>query len=110
MPQRQEIQWAQLRVGIMVTAALIILILAIFFISGQIGFVTRKYTLRAYFPSAEGLRPGSQVELAGIPAGSIKDIRLSEDRDPNRSVEVVLSVQSKFRSEIRADSVANETT
>ncbi len=110
MPQRQEIQWAQLRVGIMVTAALIILVVAIFFISGQIGFLTPKYTLRAYFPSAEGLRPGSQVELAGIPVGSIKDIRLSPYRDPNRGVEIVLSIQRKFQHEIRADSVANETT
>ena len=110
MPQRQEIQWAQLRVGIMVTVALIILIVAIFFVSGQIGFVTRKYSLRAYFPSAEGLRPGSQVSLAGIPAGSIKDVRLSESRDPNRAVEIVLSIPKKFQHEIRADSVANETT
>lgn len=110
MPQRQEIQWAQLRVGIMVTVALIILVVATFFVSGQIGFVTRKYTLRAYFPSAEGLRPGSQVSLAGIPAGSIKDVRLSDSRDPNRAVEIVLSIQRKFQREIRADSVANETT
>jgi phospholipid/cholesterol/gamma-HCH transport system substrate-binding protein len=94
----------------MVAVALIILVVAIFSVSGQIGFVTRKYTLRAYFPSAEGLRPGSPVDLAGIPAGSIKDIRLSQYRDPNRSVEIVLSIQRKFQREIRADSVANETT
>jgi len=94
----------------MVTVALIILVVAVFFVSGQIGFVTRKYTLSAYFPSAEGLRPGSQVSLAGIPAGSIKDVRLSDSRDANRSVEVVLSIQRKFQHEIRADSVANETT
>jgi phospholipid/cholesterol/gamma-HCH transport system substrate-binding protein len=110
MPQRQEIRWAQLRVGVMVSAALIIMVVAIFFISGQIGFVTRKYTLRAYFPSAEGLRPGSQVDLAGIPAGSIKEVLLSQDRDPDRAVEVVLTMHRKFRHEIRADSVANETT
>jgi len=110
MPQRQEIQWAQLRVGIMVTVALIILVVVIFFISGQIGFVTRKYTLRAYFPSAEGLRPGSQVDLAGIPVGSIKDIRLSQYREPDKAVEIALSIQRKYQREIRADSVANETT
>jgi len=94
----------------MVAVALIILVVAIFFVSGQIGFVTRKYTLLAYFPSAEGLRPGSQVSLAGIPAGSIKDVRLSDSRDPNRAVELALSIPKKFQHEIRADSVANETT
>jgi phospholipid/cholesterol/gamma-HCH transport system substrate-binding protein len=94
----------------MVTVALIILVVAIFFVSGQIGFITRKYSLRAYFPSAEGLRPGSQVTLAGIPAGSIKDIHLSESRDPDRAVEIVLSIPRGFQHEIRADSVANKTT
>jgi phospholipid/cholesterol/gamma-HCH transport system substrate-binding protein len=110
MPQRKEIHWAQLRVGIMVTISLIVLSVAIFLISGQIGFITRKYTLHAYFPGAEGLRPGSEVDLAGIPAGAVKAIRISPYQDPQRSVEIDLKIMQKFRDQIRADSVANQTT
>ncbi|PYV20165.1 MAG: MCE family protein, partial [Acidobacteria bacterium] len=43
MPQRKELQWSQLRVGAMTTASLIVLAVGIFFISGQVGFLTRKY-------------------------------------------------------------------
>jgi len=110
MPQRKEIRWAQLRVGIMATASLVVLATAIVLISGQIGFITSKYRLHAYFPTAEGLRPGSAVELAGIPAGSVKSIRLSSFQDRQRSVDIVLQIRRRYQDEIRADSVANQTT
>ena len=110
MPQRKEIKWAQLRVGVMVAAGLIVFAIAIFFISGQIGFITRKYTLHAYFATAAGLRPGSQVEVAGVPAGTIRAVRLSTDRDPRRAVEIVIQIARAFQGDIRADSVANQTT
>lgn len=110
MPQRKEIQWAQLRVGIMVAISLIVFAVAIFLISGQIGFITRKYTLHAFFPTAEGLRPGSEVDLAGIPAGTVKTIRISAYHDPKRSVEIELKIMRKYRDQIRADSIANQTT
>lgn len=110
MPQRKEIQWAQLRVGIMVAAALIVFAVAIFLISGQIGFITRKYTLHAFFPTAEGLRPGSEVDIAGIPAGTVRAIVISQYHDPQRSVEIDLKIMRKYRDQIRADSIANQTT
>jgi len=110
MPQRKEIRWAELRVGLMVISGLIIFAVAIFFISGQIGFITRKYTLHAYFPTAGGLRAGSQVELAGIPAGSVHEVRISKFQDPARAVEIVMRVARDYQEQIRADSVAGETT
>jgi phospholipid/cholesterol/gamma-HCH transport system substrate-binding protein len=107
MAQRKELQWAQLRVGIMVTVGLIVLIVAIFFISGSVGFLTRKYTLRAYFSEAGGLREGAQVQLAGIPVGNVSAIQLSPFADPNRAVEVVMKVNRKYQDQIRADSEAS---
>ena len=110
MPQRKEIRWAQLRVGIMVSVSLIILAVGIFLISGQIGFLARKYTLRAYFSGASGLRPGSEVHVAGLPAGTVQSIRISNLPDPQRAVEVFMSVARKYQDNIRADSEADETT
>lgn len=109
MPQRKEVQWAQLRVGITVTVCLVILIIGVFLVSGQIGFITRKYTLRAYFANAEQLRPGSSVDLAGIPVGTVKSVNVSDSPDPNRSVEIVMSVERKYQNEIRQDSVVDQT-
>lgn len=110
MPQRKDLKWSQLRVGIMVTVSVIVLAVGIFFISGQIGFLSRKYTLKTYFSSAGGLHEGAQVRVAGIPAGNVDSIRLSESSDPNRAVEVTLKIARRYEREIRADSEADQTT
>ena len=111
MPQRKEIRWAELRVGIMVAVSLIIFALAIVLIGGQIGFLTPKYTLHAYFSSASGLRPGSTVQIAGIPAGTVNAIRISNvQNDPRRAVEIDMRMAKKYQNEIRADSEADQTT
>lgn len=110
MPQRKEIRWAQLRVGIMVSVSLLVFAVAIVLISGQIGFLTRKYTLRSYFSNASGLRPGSQVQVAGIPAGTVEAVRISGQHDPQRAVDIEMRIAKKYQNEIRADSEADQTT
>ncbi len=110
MPQRKEIQWAQLRVGITVAVCLLILIVGVFVVSGQIGFITRKYTLRAYFATAAQLRPGSQVDLSGIPVGTVKSVDISNSHDPNRAVVIAMSIARKYQDEIRDDSEVDQTT
>lgn len=107
MAQRKELQWSELRVGITIAAALVVLVVGIFFISGTTGFLARTYTLKAYFSEAGGLRNGAQVQLAGIPVGNVSQIRLSPYNDPNRAVEVVMKVSRRYRNEIRADSEAS---
>ncbi len=106
MPQRKEIKWSQLRVGILVATSLVVLAIGIFLISGQIGFLARKYTLRTYFSEASGLREGAQVQLAGIPIGNVRAIRISPYSEPLRAVEVDVKVAKRYQNQIRADSVA----
>jgi len=105
MPQRKEIKWSQLRVGILVALSLIILAVGIFLISGQVGFLTRRYTLKTYFSEASGLREGAQVQLAGIPVGNVSAIRISPYTEPLRAVEVDMKVTKRYQDQIRADSV-----
>lgn len=110
MPQRKELTWGQLRVGVMVGVALVIIVVGIFFVSGPVGVLRGHFVLRAYFAEAEGLREGSQVQLAGVPAGSVSRIRLSTSADPNRAVEVEMKISQTFQHDIRADSVASIQT
>lgn len=110
MPQRKQVAWAQLRVGTLVIVSLAIFALAVFFISGQIGFLTRRYTLKTYFSGAGGLREGAQVRLAGIPVGNVESIRISSYTEPDRAVEIDVRLTRKYRSQIRADSVATLET
>ena len=60
MPHRKDIRWAQLRVGAMVTASLIIFAVAIFLISGQIGHFS------------ESLRP-LKLNTLQVPAFTLDD-------------------------------------
>ena len=110
MPQRKQISWAQLRVGILAIVSLAILTVGIFLISGEVGFLSRKYTLKTYFSGAGGLRPGSQVRVAGIPVGTVTEINLSRYTEPARAVEVLMRVPRDFQSQIREDSVATLAT
>jgi phospholipid/cholesterol/gamma-HCH transport system substrate-binding protein len=110
MPQRKQISWAQLRVGVMVLVSLAVFGVGIFFISGQVGIFTRKYTLKTYFSGASGLRAGSQVRVAGVPVGVVNSIRISDFVEPDRAVEVTMRIPVSYQKEIRADSVARLAT
>ncbi len=110
MPQHERVQWAQLRVGIMVIVSLIVFAVAIFFISGQAGFFTRHYVLKAYLSSAGELREGAQVRLAGIAVGNVSKITISPYDDARRAVEVDLKIANNYQRRIRTDSVASVDT
>jgi phospholipid/cholesterol/gamma-HCH transport system substrate-binding protein len=110
MPQRQQVTWAQLRVGTMVVVSLAVMAIGIFFISGQVGFLSRRYTLKAYFSGAAGLREGAQVRLAGIAVGNVARIQISPYPERERAVEIVMRVTRANQNQIRADSVATLET
>ena len=110
MPQHERVKWAQLRVGGLVIAGLAVFAIGVFFISGQVGFFTRHYSLKAYLRSAGDLREGAQVRLAGIAVGSVAKIRISPYTDKKRAVEVDLSIARTYQNEIRADSEASVET
>jgi phospholipid/cholesterol/gamma-HCH transport system substrate-binding protein len=111
MPQRREaITWGQLRVGLTVGFALIIVAVGILLISRGVGALSRHYSLKAYFPEAEGLRSGAEVDLAGVPAGNVDRVYVSDSRNVNRAVVVVMSLRKDFQHDIRTDSVATIQT
>jgi phospholipid/cholesterol/gamma-HCH transport system substrate-binding protein len=94
----------------MVIVSLIVFGVAVFFISGQGGFFTRHYTLKAYLSSAGDLREGAQVRLAGIGVGNVSKIGISPYDDNRRAVEIDLTIASSFQKKIRTDSVASIET
>ncbi len=110
MPQQERVQWAKLRVGILVVVSLVVFAIGVFFISGQEGIFTRHYTLKAYLPSAGGLREGADVRLTGIYVGSVAKIRISPYPDKARAVEIDLKIARNFQNDIRGDSVASVNT
>ncbi|MGH9581272.1 MAG: MlaD family protein, partial [Terriglobales bacterium] len=109
MPSQKQVSWAQLRVGITVLVASVILAVTIFLVTGTTGLFTKSIRLKAYFDNAEGLRLGAPVRLQGVDIGNVTGVRIVPDR-PASPVEVTLKVSTKYHFSLRKDSVATLNT
>lgn len=110
MAQRKSMSWSELRVGALVIASFFLLAVAIFFIGGETGFLTSRYSISLFFPEAEGLKAGAEVWLEGVTVGNVRTVLITSDPDPQKSVKVDLSLDSRFQDIIREDSVAQILT
>lgn len=113
MPATQRyLGFRGLRVGIFVASTLIALAFLIINASGDFNPFERKLRLRARFISADGLRPGAEVQLAGIVIGRVEDVRfLPPDDTQPAKIEAILSVSAEIdgrpiNERIRTDSTA----
>ena len=114
-PTRKTIGLREVRVGIFIIVAIVVLIALILNASGDISFRSKKH-LKVKFASAEGLRKGAEVRLAGVHIGKVDDVNLlkpSDDQNADR-VEALLSVDSTIDGKpitdfIRTDSKAQLT-
>ena len=103
MPSQQEVQWSQLKVGVLVIVALSALTALIFLISGNSGFVSGKLTIRSYFENSAGLKVGAPVNLEGVAIGNVKSIHIVPDRKLT-PVEVIMKINKRFMPALHADS------
>jgi phospholipid/cholesterol/gamma-HCH transport system substrate-binding protein len=103
LPSQKQLKWSQLKVGITVISAAIILAVLIILMSGG-GLFTSKIIVKSYFPDASGLTPGSPVRLSGVDIGNVKAVRVVPGR-PLDPVEVLMKVNTKYRFFLRKDSV-----
>ena len=78
MAQRNQVSWAQLRVGMLVIVSLTIFGLMAFLMTGQ-DYFDPKMKLVVYLENAGGLKKGDPVRLAGIDIGNIDDIAISNE-------------------------------
>jgi phospholipid/cholesterol/gamma-HCH transport system substrate-binding protein len=105
MAQRRSLAWTELRVGILVVVSFALLALAIFYVSGESGIFTKRYTVTAYFASANGLRSGAEVWLEGVTIGNVDEVKISKEADPRKAVSVALKLDESYRNIIRSDSM-----
>lgn len=104
MPPESKARWARLRVGILAIAALIILAVLIFLITGSQPLFERHAELYTYLNDAASLTPGAPVNLNGIPTGKVTDIRLSGLTQPDKIVKITMRVRSNMLPAIPVDS------
>jgi phospholipid/cholesterol/gamma-HCH transport system substrate-binding protein len=103
MAQRKQLTWAELRVGIFVLGGLIILMVAIFYVTGA-SFLGPKYKLITYLPEVDGLNTGAPVALDGVEIGNVQSITLTpHPTSRDQSITLVMRIDSKYKDQIRID-------
>jgi phospholipid/cholesterol/gamma-HCH transport system substrate-binding protein len=110
VPSQQEVQWSQLKVGVLVLVALVALAALIFLMSGSTGGIfSRKITLLSYFENSAGLKNGAPVNLEGVTIGTVTDIKIVPARKLT-PVEVTMKIGSRYRDAVHTDSTSSLET
>ena len=111
MKRSVKITWDQLRVAGLILAAFAILGAAAYTLGKAADLFAKRYNLIVFLPSANGLRPGGSVTLAGQLVGTVKDIEfLPVDFDTTRNLRITARVNRDVREQIRKDSEARLRT
>jgi phospholipid/cholesterol/gamma-HCH transport system substrate-binding protein len=106
MAIQTKVKWAKLRVGILAVAALVILTILIFLITGNVNLFESRVKLYTYLNDAATLTDAAPVNLNGIQIGKVKRIGLSGSKDPKRLVRVEMEVPESSLRSIPVDSVS----
>jgi len=114
MPQRKQLTWTELRVGLFVLVGLSVLAAGIFYVTGQ-GILGPKYRLKTYLPEVSGLAKGATVRVDGVEVGNVESITFlprtpGKAMERNKNIEVVMRVDRKFQTDILTDSMASLRT
>ena len=114
MPQRKQLTWTELRVGLFVLVGLSVLAAGIFYVTGS-QILGPKYRIKTYLPEVAGLANGAVVRVDGVEVGNVQSIKLlprtaGKAMDHNKNIEVVMRVDRKFQTDILTDSMASLRT
>lgn len=109
MPDRSRLHWSQLKVGLVAVAALVILAVLIFLLTGSRGLFRRDATIHMYVGDASGTATAAPVRLHGFLVGTVEGIQLSGDADPRRAVRFDLEIEAKYLQNIPKDSIGSIT-
>ncbi len=109
MRTSKSLSWSELKVGIIIIVALVILAVGVLQLGGKASFFTRNYTLYVFLDNTYGLKVGSTVRLAGLDVGNVEDIKFPTDPRDKRII-LTLKLQEKFKDRIREDSSADIKT
>ncbi len=94
-----------IRVGLLVSAAALVLMIFLFFIGSEQKIFARKNEYKVRLDTVSGLAEGNPVKISGVTVGVVRDIYLP--RDPKqKDVDITLMVDRKYADRIRGDSRA----
>jgi phospholipid/cholesterol/gamma-HCH transport system substrate-binding protein len=110
LPNQREIRWSQLKVGLLVIAALTALTLLVSLMSGTTGgLFTRRIVVHSFFQNAGGLKPGAPVNLQGVTIGAVEKVLIIPSRK-KAPVEAIMRIGLKYGAALHTDSKASLAT
>ena len=98
-------QSKSIRVGLLVSGALFVLMMFVFFIGSEQKIFARKNEYEVRLENVTGLSQGNPVRMSGVTIGTIRDIRLPQDPKAKQVV-IMLMVDRKYAERVRGDSRA----
>jgi phospholipid/cholesterol/gamma-HCH transport system substrate-binding protein len=107
MPPSSKTSWAQLRVGILAAAALLILFVLVFYITSNKSLFAREERIVTYFDVATGIAKGSPVRLNGLTIGNVSSVGFSGEGTRGRFIRVEMNIASQYLPLIPTDSRAS---
>lgn len=99
---RKQLRWSKLKVGMVITLANLVLLVAIFFAGGIEKVFSPKMDLKVQFQDVRGLRKGAPVWIFGTEVGSVREIDLDRTLGALVTVSLKKSVQGFIKKDARA--------
>ncbi len=96
-------------VGFFVSIGAILIFIMTILLGQENSLFDETTTLKVAFEDVGGLKPGSQVRLAGVSIGIVRNIKFSS-KLTDKKLHIEIQVKSKMMTRIRKDSVATITT
>ncbi len=103
---KKQVRWAQIRSGIIISVALVILFLGVFFAGSIERIINPKVRIEAAISDVKGLKKGAPVWVFGIEEGSVEDISLN----PKYGTVVTISIYKKVLKVLKKDATASVLT
>ena len=101
MPRTRSLAWSELKLGIIVVAAIVLAGFFAFMVGGEGGLPWQRYHLKTRFPNVQGLKAGAVVRLAGVEVGQVSEVQFV-GAQVEVTLEVSKDVQDKITEESRA--------
>jgi len=103
---KKQLRWAEMKVGVIISLALVILFLSVFFAGSIERLVHPKVRIKAAITDVKGLKSGAPVWVYGIEEGTVEDISL----DPKHGTVVTISIYKNVLGYLKKDSTASVLT
>jgi phospholipid/cholesterol/gamma-HCH transport system substrate-binding protein len=104
--REKQLRWSKLRIGLVITIALILLLLSVFFAGNIQELFMKKVELKAQIQDVAGLRKGAPIWIHGTEVGYVKNIKLN----PVYGTTVTMEIDRNVLSFIKEDSTVSVMT